>query len=312
MDKISNKKITMLTSTLICIALLLTPICSAGLIVKDNIKNDNFQKISKLNQYKQTAEPEYWALIFAVGVYKNNPNQDRPSMLDAADNLYDVLTDSPDWQADHIHKVTDVQATGKNLIKELFWLIKSSDNDDLVLVYLTTHGGHLVNFNGLPLDLPPRDEADGSDELLVMYEGFENWYAIIWDDLLNFLLGRIKSQGVCLIVDSCYSGGFNDPPFGNIGSEIFNAESFGREFGEELANKNRIVLMSSQENEVSYGSYFSELLIDGLGGLGDLFGNGNGENSAEECFAYAKFWLDLLGEQHPTIYDGFTGEFPIT
>ena len=65
---------------------------------------------------------------------------------------------------------------------------------------------------GLPLDLPPKDESDGMDEFLVMYNGFENPYCIIWDDWLNFFLSRIKCQGLCLIVDSCYSGGFNDKP----------------------------------------------------------------------------------------------------
>ena len=65
-------------------------------------------------------------------------------MIDAANNLYSTLLDSPNyWQADHIHMLTSSQATGKNLISELIWLAKNSKSTDYVLVYLTTHGGQL-------------------------------------------------------------------------------------------------------------------------------------------------------------------------
>ena len=80
----------------------------------------------------------------------------------------------------------------------------------MVLVYLTTHGNRLTDKNGNPVDIPPKDEADGSDEILAMYDGYVNKYSYIWDDLLNYYLYKLKSKGICLIVDSCYSGGFND------------------------------------------------------------------------------------------------------
>ena len=70
--------------------------------------------------------------------------------------------------------------------------------------------------------------------------------------------------------------------------------------------------MSCREDELSYGSIFSDLLIEGFLGWGDVFGNGDGINSAEESFAFAKFWLDLFGEQHPTMLDRFPGEYPVT
>ena len=234
-------------------------------------------------------------------------------MLEAADNLYDVLLSSPEWQPDHIHVVKGEQATGKTLVQQLRWLIRNVDKDDRVLVYLTTHGSPLKNANGYPLDLPPKDEADGADEILVMYDGFDKWYAFIWDDLLNFLLSLIKGEGLCLIVDSCFSGGFNDLHFGSVGVSDYSANEFVQGFTEELATQGRIVLMSSQENEVSYGSQFSEFIIEGLWGWADLsFGNGDGINSAEEAFEFAEFWVNLGGQQHPTMLDLYPGEFPLT
>lgn len=288
-----------------CVVLLVSTACAAGF---------NPLSLKKKNtQIQETTQSQYWALLFAVGIYENAPNQDRPEMLQACDNLYNVLIDSPQfWQASNIHTVKGSQAILQNLIKELLWLRKNSESDDYVLVYITTHGNHLTDSNGLPWDLPPKDEADGADEILMMYNGFNTWYGFIWDDMLNFFLSIIKCKGLCLIVDSCYSGGFNDPPYNAIEQNKYTAESFANGFVEDVAVPGRVVLMSCQENEVSYGSYFSNLLISGFQGSADSEGNQDGINSAEESFERAEFWLDLAGNQHPKILDNFLGEFPVT
>jgi hypothetical protein len=178
-------------------------------------KNDKF--LDFMNDYipsQETKGTEYWALIFAVGIYQNAPSQNRPTMLEAADDLYDVLRSSPHWQADHIHKVKGAYCYRNRLLQELLWLAENSDEDDMVLVYLTTHG------NSIKEDIPPIDEADGKDEILVMYDGYVNKQSYVWDDLLNFFLTMIKSKGLCLIVDSCHSGGFND-----MSVEVYNSNS---------------------------------------------------------------------------------------
>lgn len=315
-NKLHAKFITLVTS-IICTALIVSPAYSTGLNAKDQLNRNNNLNLPKVNDIQINAGTEYWALLFAVGVYRNNPNQDRPSMLEAVDDLYDVLIDSSQWQSDHIHVVKGSQATGQNLIKELLWLIQNEDRDDMSLVYITTHGSPLIDKEtGLPVDIPPKDEADGADEILVMYDGFDNPYAFIWDDLLNFFLSLLQSQGVCLIVDSCFSGGFNDFPFKENTIESYTIESFSEGLAEEIATQGRIVLMSCEEDTYSYGSYFSNYLIDGFEGSADhsTFGNGDGINSAEESFYYAQRLVDLYGyaNQHPTILDLYPGEFPVT
>jgi hypothetical protein len=291
--------------SIICVVLLITPACTAGLFP--------FSEKKKNGQTQETSASQYWALLFAVGVYEGNPDADRPEMLESCDNLYTTLTDSPEyWQASNIHTVKASQATLQNLIKELLWLRKNAKSEDYVLVYLTTHGNHLYNSQSLPWDLPPKDESDGSDEILMMYNGWSTWYGIIWDDLLNFFLSLIKCQGLCLIVDSCYSGGFNDPPYNAIKPNTLTADAFMTGFVEDLATQRRVILMSSLESEVSYGTYFSDGLIGGFQGWGDFFGNGDGINSAEEAYDVAKTYTELLSDQTTTIADGYPGEFPVT
>jgi len=269
--------------SMICIVLLISPAGSAGL--------SSLAIKKKHIQAPHASASQFWGLLFAVGTYEGNPDQDRPEMLEACDDLYNVLLDSPIyWQASNIHVQKGGQCYLQTLIKELLWLRKNSKSEDYVFVYITTHGAPLKR-NGLPWDLPPKDESDGADEFLVMYNGFSQWYGIIWDDLLNFFLSIIKCQGLCLIVDSCYSGGFSDNP---------------------VKEQKRYTAMACMENEVSYGTDFSNLMISGLDGWADATGNGDGINSAQEAFAWTKFWMDLAGNQHPIEYDLYGAEFPLT
>ncbi|MBN1280927.1 MAG: hypothetical protein JXA00_04690 [Candidatus Thermoplasmatota archaeon] len=310
--KQKTKKI-MVSTVCLCILLFLTPATTAGIYQQQAVKNQHTNPTP-------TSQSQYWGLLFAVGVYLNAPDMDRPSMLDACDALYDTLLDSPEyWQPSNIHMLQGGQCLLQTLIKELLWLRKNAKSEDYVLVYITTHGNHLYTAQGLPWDLPPKDEVDGSDELLVMYNGFDQWYGIIWDDALNFFLSLIKCKGLCLVVDSCYSGGFNDPPMMTARDHyVFTAQTFTDGFSQEMAGQGRVVLMSSEENTVSFGSYFTEFLIEGFSGGGDANGNNDGINSAEESFAFAKPWTELWvylmtgHEQHPTIYDQYPGELPVT
>jgi len=247
-------------------------------------------------------------------------------MLEAVENLRSSLLDSPNWQADHIQMLKGSQATTFNVIKKLIWLIRNEDKDDYSLVYITTHGGPLKR-NGMPWDIPPKDESDGDDEVLTMYYGFER-FDHITDDMLNFFFRFFQSQGLCVIIDSCFSGGFNDPlksfnPLKFSNQKIINKNSIAKNFNsakytkgmiEELSAKGRVVLMSCGEEEYSYGSYFSDLITSGFTGWADLNGNQDGINSAEEAFSFAYPWVVILttGDQHPTISDEYQGEFPVT
>lgn len=305
---------TVMIVACVCGILLLTPTCTVGVLKQRSIKQDMASQ--------GTAQSQHWALLFAVGVYLNHPEMDREEMLTACDNLYSTLISSSDyWQPSNIKVVKGSDATLQNLIKGLLWLRQNAKNEDYVLVYITTHGGQLKNKQGLPRDLPPKDEADGSDEVLAMYNGFDKWYGNIWDDALNFFLSIIHCKGLCLMVDSCYSGGFNDPPLnarGLTNDGAFTAASFTEGFVSELSAENRIVLMSAQEDCLSFSTYFSMFLTEGFSGLADLAGNLDGVNSAEEAFNYAapltEFWVWFFTgfEQHPTISDLYPGEFPVT
>jgi len=252
-------------------------------------------------------DTEYWALLVGVGVYAENPEQDRPDMLLEVNDLHALLLQSPWWSEDHIKVLEGANATVSNIIAGLRWLDHKDDGNDICVVYLSTHGFPLG------FDIPPKDEADGTDEALVTFWGFAFPTAFIWDDELNVLLNRLESKGVCLIVDSCYAGGFNDPPNWNrtstgiLPAPKMSAAEWVKGFGEDVRGQNRVVLMASREDEASYSGGFAPYVIDGLRGYADA--NGDGVVSAEEAFYYAQPRSPM---QHPTIYDGYPGELPLT
>lgn len=254
---------------------------------------------------------EYWALLIAVGRY-TVPEMDRPSMLVEVERLYKTLLVSNFWNESHVKVLTAENATHINIIKAFKWLDEMEDENDISLIYITTHGFPIL------FDLPPFDEKDGMDEALATYRGFlpfsnpwsweplANPFAIITDDELNYFLNRLESKGICLIVDSCHSGGFND------NWSYAKSYDFAKELAKELKGRNRVVLTSVREEDLSYGSIFSHYLIDGFKGYADK--NGDGFVSAEEAFYYAKPLVinATEGRMVPQIFDDFEGELILT
>ena len=215
--------------------------------------------------YISNEDIEYWGLLIAVGVYADNPNENRPLMLEEVDDFYDLLIESDIWSEDHIKLIKAEDATVSNIFSGFKWLDQMEDEDDISLVYLTTHGGPLDR------DIFPWDEEDGKDECLASYWSFAYDLQFIYDDQINYRLNQLESKGVCMIVDSCYAGGFNDDPNWNKNTQTsMTTKDWIIGFGKELSGQNRVILMASREDEVSYSGGFAPYLIDGFRGYGDI------------------------------------------
>lgn len=250
---------------------------------------------------------DHWALCVGVGVYAENPEQDRPDMLDEVTDFAQTLIDHG-WLPDHVKVIKGENATERNILAGFRWLQANEDSDDVSLVFLSTHGSPLLSRNGTPIDIPPKDEADKADEILVTYWGFAlPSCTFLWDDEINVELNHLQSQGVCLIVDSCYAGGFNDHwKLGQGTGFQQTAAQFQTGFVDDMKAQNRVILMGCREDEEAYSGNFAPWLIDALRGYGDF--NHDGVVTAEEAFNYT---LPRPFEQTPTIYDGYPGELPL-
>jgi hypothetical protein len=231
-------------------------------------------------------DTHYWALLVGVGTYAENPEQDRPDMILEVNDFRNVLLQTPWWSADHIKTLTAENATIRNILAGFRWLKKVASSNDIVVVYLSTHGFPL------PIDIPPKDEGGGTDTALVSYWGFTYLSFVLWDDEVNVLLNQINCKGVCLLVDSCYAGGFQDH----------------WRIPKSVAPQKRVTIMGSCANEVSYSGGFAPYVIDGLRGYADS--NNDGIVTAQEVYHYAS--PRAMPQQHPTMYDNYPGGLPLT
>lgn len=249
----------------------------------------------------------YWALCVGIGVYAENPEQDRPLMINEVDTFAQTLRDSG-YPADHVKVIQAENATIKNILAGFRWLRAHQTSSDFALVFLSTHGSPLLSPKGNPIDLPPKDENGSADTMLITYWGFAIPTAFLWDDEINVELNQLRSQGVCLIVDSCYAGGFNDHwKLSTQGSDTQTPEQYMTSFVNSVKGQNRVVIMGCRADEEASSGAFAPQLIDGLRGYADS--NHDGIVSAEEAFNYT---LPRTYQQTPTIYDGYPGQLPLT
>lgn len=233
-------------------------------------------------------DTEYWAVLIGVDFNWCSGVSTLP-FDENVEMMYNTLLVSDHWQKDHIKVLTNEDATLINIIVVLLWLDLMDDSDDISLVYYTAHGSQLG------FDLPPFDEEDGSDEFLTTYWTGLNPFSIVTDDLLNYLLNRLDSQGIAVLIDACYSGGMID-------SNQQNA---------------RVMMSCCEENESGAGINFAKYIMKGMQGYADDIneeGNDDGIVSAEEAFAYgAPRYLDQTnGYCHPVIDDRYDGELTLT
>jgi len=231
-------------------------------------------------------DTEYWAVLIGVDYTEYIGNVFSLPVDENAECMYKTLLTSDHWQADHIKVLTNDDATLTNIIAALLWLDLMDDGDDISLVYYAAHGYQLG------FDLPPVDEEDEKDEILTTWKTGKNPLAVITDDLLTYLLDRLDSQGVAVIIDSCYSGGMIDS-----------------------SQNGRVVMTCCRENESGHfagwkclGSFISE----GYQGYAD--GDVDGMVSAEEAYYYAAplYYDALHTKNNPTIDDRYPGELILT
>lgn len=240
---------------------------------------------------------EYWAILISVGFGNTNKYYDNSAERNI-EYMYKTLLTSDFWQEDHIKVLNGKNTTLFHIIKALRWLDHMDDSNDFSLIYYSGHGNYLHHKNeklgfDIPIDLPPFDEKDGCDEIIMTRDYQKRLFSFMTDDLLNFLLDRLDSKGTVVLFDSCYSGGMSDS---------------------NVKHKNdRVTLMSCRENEQAGGSWwrlFGSYLSEGLQGYADK--NKDGFVSAEEAFYYASPMYPPICYCVPQIDDKYPGELILT
>jgi hypothetical protein len=301
------------------IGVLLSLIC---LCTSVNILGD----YNQINITKTDNGTEYWGLL--VGVSKIDGLPEADSLLSANElstlDLKDLLVKSDNWNEDHIKILTGEEATTFEIMKGFRWLARNADSDDICLFYMTSMGLQMP-------DIFPKEEDDGFDECLVTFNTFKlgipiPWISVLFDDQINFFLNKIKAQGICVIVESEFSGGYNDGYQNLLNHETINHNynsiteqtyNFNENIASELQQQGRIIVSSCEESSnINVNWIFIHDIMSGLQGFADS--NNDNLVSIEEAYDYArplvieKWEKEFLVSTRPQIFDNYNGELILT
>jgi hypothetical protein len=262
------KKIEILAITLV-VLLSLSSIGSAA-----TIKNT---KQIKEPDKANPEDVEYYALIIGVEVFAGGnmyPEEDK--IDDDAVNMYNLLLNSSNWKEENIKLMLNEQAH-KDEIRDAIvgWLDEKEDENDVVLIYYTSHGWKTRL----------RNRKYGNAAIFT-YNVTENrsLEQTLTDKEFDAYLDELESQHIAIILGSCYSG------------RMLALRQKGRIL---LAAGGKYFFCGVDEDDTLGGGIFSYFVQQGLKGVADL--NNDGWVTAEEVFLYAK---------KPTIHFSIFKQFP--
>ena len=149
-----------------------------------------------------------WALVIGIGSFADPVIPRLHYTVNDAQAFAAFLTDPTlgHFPADHVHTLVDAQATTRAIKEQLNWIARSAGPDDMVVVYLATHGSprqldsvaglnYLITYDTEMHSLAHLDE----DALFAT--------ALPMVDLSSAVATRLKSLRTLVVLDTCFSGG---------------------------------------------------------------------------------------------------------
>lgn len=196
-----------------------------------------------------------WALIVGISKFKDQTLNLRYPSKDAKD-FYDFLISSAGFKRDHIKLLVDEEATRGHILSELGdkWLPRVANPDDLVVIYISSHGS--------ASDM----DVGGVNYLLAHDTEVDNLYAsgLPMQDLTRIIKGRVHSDRIVLVLDACHSGATTVADSKGLSRTTnVNADDIAQGTGQ-------LVISSSMPNQVSWeskkdqNSVFTKYLMEGL------------------------------------------------
>lgn len=212
-----------------------------------------------------------WALVIGIGRFSDR-SIPRLNYTTADANAIAAQLKDPGigrFPTANVHVLTDEQATTKNIKEELNWIARHAQPNDLVLIYVATHG------------TPRTLDTAGGANYLVTYDTevysagnfdedamFATAYPMV--ELANAVATRMKALRTAVILDTCYSGGSMKNESPKMNAAMANTAPSNQMLARMSQGTGRIVMSASQVNEESLESdelrhgYFTYFLLQAL------------------------------------------------
>lgn len=259
-----------------------------------NLFENGQEWINCPDENKQVAKGTNYALIVAVGRYRDPKVSPLKYAENDARKLYQVLTNPRTgiFKPKNVTVLANEKATGKNIKFKLDDMVaKAKHKEDLVLVFYAGHGFTYPN---------------KADTYWLTYDtivGDREGNRIKWTAFSNLelakILADIKANKIVFFIDACFSSGMVNKQAGVRGLENYIGTTAGKDY---------VIMTSSQADQLSYESpklrhgLFSYFLAKGLSGEADE--NFDGVVDLEELWPFIKIGVSeyarlLEKEQNP-------------
>lgn len=145
-----------------------------------------------------------WALVIGIGTFADTSIHPLAFTKDDATSFRDLLVDAKGaaFPAANVKLLTDGSATLRGIKEALNWLARSAQPDDLVVVYVASHGSardlDTAGANYIFTHDTEVGEARDPDKLYAT--------ALPMIELANDIATRFQSRRTAVFLDTCYSG----------------------------------------------------------------------------------------------------------
>ncbi len=227
-----------------------------------------------------------WALVIGVSKFRDPSINLEFTGKDATD--FSALLTNPVYgrfQADHVHLVTDAQATTKRIKQELNWLARSAGRNDLVVIYLSSHGTpRQADIAGVNYIYTADTEVTDQDSLFAT--------ALPMVEVVNVVRTRVQARRAVVFLDTCHSG---EAVGAGLKPSSVNAATLDR----LTEGVGRVIIASSQADQESYESrsikhgFFTYNLIRALK-------QDNGLDDIDKVYAFVRDQVSrqVMAEKH--------------
>ncbi len=184
------------------------------------------------------AVEDKWALVIGISKFKDPKLGLQYASKDATD-FYKYLIEDAHFAPDHVQLLLDNEATRENILAYLGdkWLPRVANPDDLVLIYISSHG------------TASQMDMSGVNYIIAYDTNPASLYAtgIPLQDLAHIVKERVHCDRVAMILDACHSGAATAGNKGLLRTLNFNAEQIVQGTGQ-------LVICSSEPNQTSWES----------------------------------------------------------
>ncbi|MBP7527371.1 MAG: caspase family protein [Syntrophorhabdaceae bacterium] len=291
-------------------------------VTPDNIKVKEWEKrigslFSRARVLKETGSEgapgsvrNRYALVVGVGQFKNGIQTLQYTVRDAS-SFYSFIV-NPQGAAfprSNVYYLTDQTATRDNIMKYLNTIKNVAGPDDLVVIYMSSHGTPPDKFGGVHIvtydtEVKPRERV---------------WHTAVTENMLKDFVESLRAKRLVMILDTCYSNGayrsipgFLPPGGKSLGADEDEGYGISKDQGKRLFGSKDIVLDEAPKKTASAGKS-----IDNQDGYGKVLlsassaGEKSWESDSLKNSVFTYYFVDGLKRYNGSVKDAFTYSKPL-